>query len=100
MDPDSLADRSSITTTLLLTLFAINITASAELPRISYATFMDRYHYAMVLFIVATIIENVIAANHDAIGYSAEAIDRVGFAVLIACFVFIHLYLFFFSKCY
>ena len=52
--PDNLADRSSITITLLLAMVAFKFVVSAKLPDIGYATIIDKY--VLVCFFVALII--------------------------------------------
>jgi len=54
VQPDNLADRSSITITLLLAMVAFKFVVSAKLPDIGYATLIDKY--VLVCFFVAFLV--------------------------------------------
>jgi hypothetical protein len=57
---DALADKLSVSLTLLLTAAAYKIVVSSSLPQISYLTIFDRYVLSCSFFLVLTVIVNVI----------------------------------------
>ena len=83
-----LADRMSISLTLLLTAVAFKFVVSEKLPSISYLTLLDGYvlcGFAMQVFVV---LENAIA--HTLTEESSNYADRVGALLLLAYFACYH----------
>lgn len=63
ISPDNLADRLSVTVTLLLTLVAGKFLGSSYIPIISYLTLLDMYTISALLVLFISMAEEVFAAS-------------------------------------
>ena len=59
----SIADRSGVTLTLLLTVVAFKMVLSDTLPKVAYLTYLDLYVFACFLVIFIIALENAFAAS-------------------------------------
>lgn len=62
---EELADRSSITLTLLLTMVAFKFVISDSLPKVPYTTCLDKYFISCIGLLVVTMVQNAAIAKMD-----------------------------------
>ena len=86
--PEDLADRLSVTLTLVLTSVAFKYMVAQELPRISYLTLLDKYILLSFAFLALVGGQNTLAAV-----IVEERIVEVSRYVIEAIFVLIHVLL-------
>lgn len=69
-----LGDRLSVSTTMMLTAVAYKLIINADLPKLSYLTFIDKVSFANFAFISLVVLQNTLAAQWTAEG--ADRLDR------------------------
>jgi len=57
---DNLGDRMNVVITMVLTVVAFKFSISQTIPRINYATYLDRYFLACMTFLSAAVLENAL----------------------------------------
>jgi len=91
LGPDDLANRFNLTLTLFLTAVAFHFVVSAELPKIAYATRLDKFIAFMYFLLFATAVENIIA-NRLTRKYDIATIENtLDLAAIIAFYVILFL---------
>jgi len=87
VDPEELANRLGLAITLFLTAVAFHFVVSADLPKIAYATRLDKLLAFMYWLLFATAVEHVIA-NRLTRSYSTSYVsDTCDLAAIIVYYV-------------
>ena len=91
--PGDFGGRCGITLTLLLTLFALKIVASTELPRTTRQTYMDVYALVILAFQFALMVGNMVIAKLEGAGKTAniEKVDDYFYAGIFGAWMLLHL---------
>jgi len=84
VNPEQLNDRFNLTLTLFLTAVAFHFVVSSELPKIAYATRLDKFIAFMYVLLFLTAIENVVASRLTRTLTVAEVEDTLDLAAIIA----------------
>lgn len=79
-DGENLADRCSITLTVLLTNVAYKYMIADKLPSVNYLTLIDRYSYFSFLFMFVVVLENAVVKRWET-ARDAEASIVIGMLV-------------------
>ena len=90
--PGEFGGRCGITLTLLLTLFALKIVASTELPRTTRQTYMDMYCLIILAFQFMLMVGNMVVAKLEAAEKTAniEKVDDYFYAGIFGAWLLIH----------
>ena len=70
-----LGDRLSVSTTMMLTAVAFKLIINADLPKLSYLTFIDTVSLANFVFVTLVVVQNTLAAQWSFEG--ADAVDLI-----------------------
>ena len=92
ISPSDLADRLSVTLTLVLTSVAFKYMVAQELPRISYLTLLDKYILLSFAFLALVGGQNTLAAMVENESFHFPIVDYSRYAIE-ATFVLIHVLL-------
>jgi len=84
VDPEALNDRFNLTLTLFLTAVAFHFVVSSELPKIAYATRLDKFIAFMYVLLFLTAIENVVASRLTRTLSASQVEDTLDLAAIIA----------------
>ena len=88
---DEVADRLSVTVTLMLAAVAFRFVVSEYLPRVSYLTYMDYYLLTGFVSLVLLIFENAFAGSSRLTPEQADSMDDWCFTIFGGMTLFIAL---------
>lgn len=90
ISPDDVADRLSVTVTLMLAAVAFRFVVSTMLPKVSYLTFMDYYLLTGFIALIVIITENAINGIEGLGSNAREYVDDVCMAAFGTLWLVIH----------
>jgi len=85
------SNRAGVNLTLLLMLFAMNISAVSELPKVHYLTLMDHYHYTCIYTISLIVVGNAVVLI-PALKDISDTLDKICYAAIGAIWFLIQVY--------